>query len=105
MSTSPEAFHVLRCKCASTHALVSTCQYILGIGDRHLSNFMVNLLNGEMVGIDFGHAFGSATQVSLPTPNRFSEKYMFIYNQVLNLYCKCIMVYLAYIYYIIDTIK
>ncbi|XP_056017774.1 DNA-dependent protein kinase catalytic subunit-like isoform X2 [Ostrea edulis] len=67
MSTSPEAFHVLRCKCASTHALISICQYILGIGDRHLSNFMVNLKNGEMVGIDFGHAFGSATQF-LPIP-------------------------------------
>ncbi|XP_061175418.1 DNA-dependent protein kinase catalytic subunit-like [Saccostrea echinata] len=67
MSTSPEAFHVLRCKCASTHALISICQYILGIGDRHLSNFMVNLKNGEIVGIDFGHAFGSATQF-LPIP-------------------------------------
>lgn len=65
MSTSPEAFHVLRCKCASTHALISICQYVLGIGDRHLSNFMINLKNGEMVGIDFGHAFGSATQVSI----------------------------------------
>nr|XP_034312493.1 DNA-dependent protein kinase catalytic subunit [Crassostrea gigas] len=67
MSTSPEAFHVLRCKCASTHALISICQYVLGIGDRHLSNFMINLKNGEMVGIDFGHAFGSATQF-LPIP-------------------------------------
>ena len=65
MSTSPEAFHVLRCKFAITHALICICQYILGIGDRHLSNFMINLNTGEMVGIDFGHAFGSATQVKL----------------------------------------
>jgi len=39
--------------------------YIAGIGDRHLSNFMIDLDTGNMVGIDFGHAFGSATQVSV----------------------------------------
>jgi len=63
MSTSPEAFHTLRCHCMRSHAMLSVCQYLLGIGDRHLSNFMVNLKSGEIVGIDFGHAFGSATQV------------------------------------------
>jgi len=36
---------------------------VLGIGDRHLSNFMVDLSTGGIVGIDFGHAFGTATQV------------------------------------------
>ncbi|XP_064600499.1 DNA-dependent protein kinase catalytic subunit-like [Liolophura sinensis] len=67
MSTSPEAFHVLRCRCAVTHALISISQYMLGIGDRHLSNFMISLTTGRMIGIDFGHAFGSATQF-LPIP-------------------------------------
>nr|KAG5713589.1 hypothetical protein BaRGS_024637 [Batillaria attramentaria] len=47
--------------------LSSVCQYLLGIGDRHLSNFMINLKTGQMVGIDFGHAFGTATQF-LPVP-------------------------------------
>ena len=65
ISTSPEAFHVLRCKCVVTHAVISICHYIIGIGDRHLSNFMVNMRTGEMVGIDFGHAFGSATTVCI----------------------------------------
>ncbi|XP_041364232.1 DNA-dependent protein kinase catalytic subunit-like [Gigantopelta aegis] len=67
MSTSPEAFHVLRCMFVRSHAVICVCQYLLGIGDRHLSNFMVNLRTGQMVGIDFGHAFGSATQF-LPVP-------------------------------------
>ena len=48
-----------------THAVLSICHYIIGIGDRHLSNFMVNMRTGEMVGIDFGHAFGSATVVCM----------------------------------------
>lgn len=63
MSTSPEAFLSLRSHFASSHALMCISHWILGIGDRHLSNFMINKETGGMVGIDFGHAFGSATQV------------------------------------------
>uniref|UniRef100_A0A8C5C786 DNA-dependent protein kinase catalytic subunit n=1 Tax=Gadus morhua TaxID=8049 RepID=A0A8C5C786_GADMO len=62
MSTSPEAFLSLRSHFVSSHALLCVSHWILGIGDRHLSNFMVNTETGGMVGIDFGHAFGSATQ-------------------------------------------
>jgi DNA-dependent protein kinase catalytic subunit len=39
----------------------------LGIGDRHLSNMLVSQRTGTALGIDFGHAFGSATQM-LPVP-------------------------------------
>ena len=39
--------------------------YILGIGDRHLSNTLLDTTTGGVVGIDFGHAFGSATQVRM----------------------------------------
>uniref|UniRef100_A0A8C3JZN1 DNA-dependent protein kinase catalytic subunit n=1 Tax=Calidris pygmaea TaxID=425635 RepID=A0A8C3JZN1_9CHAR len=62
MSTSPEAFLALRSHFASSHALMCISHWILGIGDRHLSNFMINKETGGMVGIDFGYAFGSATQ-------------------------------------------
>uniref|UniRef100_A0A663E4U0 DNA-dependent protein kinase catalytic subunit n=1 Tax=Aquila chrysaetos chrysaetos TaxID=223781 RepID=A0A663E4U0_AQUCH len=62
MSTSPEAFLSLRSHFASSHALMCISHWILGIGDRHLSNFMINKETGGMVGIDFGCAFGSATQ-------------------------------------------
>ncbi|XP_078543449.1 DNA-dependent protein kinase catalytic subunit [Lissotriton helveticus] len=67
MSTTPESFLALRSHFASSHALICISHWILGIGDRHLSNFMINLETGGMVGIDFGHAFGSATQF-LPVP-------------------------------------
>lgn len=33
------------------------------IGDRHASNFMYEERTGRLVGIDFGHAFGSATML------------------------------------------
>ncbi|XP_045311337.1 DNA-dependent protein kinase catalytic subunit isoform X1 [Leopardus geoffroyi] len=67
MSTGPEAFLALRSHFASSHALLCISHWILGIGDRHLNNFMVSMETGEMIGIDFGHAFGSATQF-LPVP-------------------------------------
>ena len=38
-----------------------------GIGDRHLDNFLLHQPTGRVVGIDFGHAFGSATYL-LPVP-------------------------------------
>ncbi|XP_051006522.1 DNA-dependent protein kinase catalytic subunit [Acomys russatus] len=67
MSTSPEAFLALRSHFASSHALLCISHWLLGIGDRHLSNFMVAMETGSVIGIDFGHAFGSATQF-LPVP-------------------------------------
>ncbi|XP_044280098.1 DNA-dependent protein kinase catalytic subunit isoform X2 [Varanus komodoensis] len=67
MSTTPEAFLSLRYHFASSHALMCISHWIVGIGDRHLSNFMISMETGGMVGIDFGHAFGSATQF-LPVP-------------------------------------
>lgn len=67
LASCPEAFVVLRTHFIQSLASISICQYILGIGDRHLSNFMVDLTTGRLIGIDFGHAFGSATQF-LPIP-------------------------------------
>ncbi|KAK2858626.1 hypothetical protein Q5P01_003246 [Channa striata] len=62
MCNSPEVFLFLRSHFISSHALLCVSHWILGIGDRHLSNFMINIETGGMIGIDFGHAFGSATQ-------------------------------------------
>ncbi|XP_065180580.1 DNA-dependent protein kinase catalytic subunit-like [Sycon ciliatum] len=68
MSSSAESFLLLRENFARTLGTINVCQYVLGIGDRHLSNFMLDTLStGGMIGIDFGHAFASATQF-LPLP-------------------------------------
>ncbi|KAG0205959.1 hypothetical protein BGX33_007637 [Mortierella sp. NVP41] len=67
LAASPEAFLMLRSEFAKSLAAVNVCSYILGIGDRHLENFLVNLSTGCLIPIDFGHAFGSATE-ALPVP-------------------------------------
>ncbi len=61
LASSTEAYFVLRNQFISSYAVASACQYILGIGDRHLSNWMIDLKNGQAIGIDFGMAFGHAT--------------------------------------------
>jgi DNA-dependent protein kinase catalytic subunit len=47
--------------------VASACQYILGIGDRHLSNWMIDMNSGKAIGIDFGIAFGHAA-INIPVP-------------------------------------
>ena len=65
LSVSPEAFLTLRSHFIRTWSSCSMGQYVLGVGDRHLSNYMVDMESGGVIGIDFGHAFGTATQVQL----------------------------------------
>ena len=63
LSMSSEAFFVLRNHFIQTHACLCICQYVLGIGDRHLSNLMVDTTTGGIVGIDFGYSFGVSATV------------------------------------------
>ncbi|KAG0303333.1 hypothetical protein BGZ98_006787, partial [Dissophora globulifera] len=67
LAASPEAFLMLRSEFAKSLAAINVCSYILGIGDRHLENFLLDMSSGCLIPIDFGHAFGSATEV-LPVP-------------------------------------
>ncbi|XP_069690626.1 DNA-dependent protein kinase catalytic subunit-like isoform X3 [Periplaneta americana] len=67
LSTSWESYFSLRQEFACSYAVLCIAHWLLGIGDRHLSNFLVSLRDGRCVGIDFGYAFGMATQF-LPVP-------------------------------------
>jgi len=67
LSSGPEAYLLIRSQFARSLAAFSIGSYIIGIGDRHLDNFLLNLSNGGLIGIDFGQAFGTATQF-LPIP-------------------------------------
>lgn len=43
LSSSPESYLALRSQFAKTLASFNICSYILGIGDRHLENFLLDL--------------------------------------------------------------
>ncbi|KAJ3652171.1 hypothetical protein Zmor_018159 [Zophobas morio] len=67
LSTNIESFFALRNNFITSYAIMCVSQWILGVGDRHLSNILICLKNGKVLGVDFGHAFGTATQI-LPIP-------------------------------------
>jgi len=64
---SAEAFVMMRQSFATSLASSSICGYVAGVGDRHLDNILLDISTGELVHIDFGYAFGTATH-ALPIP-------------------------------------
>ncbi|XP_008199943.2 DNA-dependent protein kinase catalytic subunit [Tribolium castaneum] len=67
LSSNTEGFFALRNNFIKSYAIMCASHWIVGVGDRHLSNSLVCLNSGKVLGIDFGHAFGTATQI-LPVP-------------------------------------
>lgn len=60
------AFITIKNQFIKSMATFSIASYLIGVGDRHLENFLVDTTDGEVFGIDFGIAFGSGTQLALP---------------------------------------
>ena len=54
-------FHSIRRQLVKCIAVNSACGYLLGMGDRHLENFLISNVDGNMAAIDFGMSFGMAT--------------------------------------------
>lgn len=62
ISVDSASFVALRRKFVISYAVQCISTWILGIGDRHLANTLICMNNGEAIPIDFGIAFGTATQ-------------------------------------------
>jgi len=60
------AFLAIKNQFIRSLATFSIASYLIGIGDRHLENFLVDTSDGEVLGIDFGIAFGSGVQLGIP---------------------------------------
>lgn len=67
MASAPEVFLTCRNEFARSFAVWSMACYVLGIGDRHLDNFLIDKHSGQIVPIDFGMAFGMGAS-ELPVP-------------------------------------
>ena len=94
ISSSKEAFLIIRKRFASSFATLSyvyffaydyykrVANYILGIGDRHLDNFVFIKNTGFVTGIDFGAAFGAALNLPIPEmmPIRLTKQILGVFN-------------------------
>lgn len=60
------AFITIKNQFIKSMATFSIASYLIGVGDRHLENFLVDTTDGEVFGIDFGIAFGSGVQLAMP---------------------------------------
>jgi len=67
LARSPEAFVYLQTQWTASLAAMSAAHYILGIGDRHPKNMLIDTSTAGVVGIDFGYSFGVGVQF-LPVP-------------------------------------
>ena len=53
-------------KFLSNYAASCLISYILGIGDRHLENFLIHFESASVILIDFGYSFGSSIDLKIP---------------------------------------
>ena len=60
-------FLMIRTEFARTFAASSAYGYILGLGDRHLDNILLDTRSGSVIHIDFGICFGMGAS-HLPVP-------------------------------------
>lgn len=63
---SLETYFILRKNFITSLAAMNIAHWLLGIGDRHLSNILIELKTGRLIGIDFGIAFGAAVNLVVP---------------------------------------
>lgn len=50
LASSPESYYVLRNNYITSLATMNICNWILGVGDRHLSNILLNIKDGSVTG-------------------------------------------------------
>lgn len=67
ISASPESFYMLRNNFCRSMATMNIAHWILGVGDRHLQNVLLNVKTCTLIGIDFNVVFESGFRV-LPIP-------------------------------------
>ncbi|KAK2581050.1 hypothetical protein KPH14_006093 [Odynerus spinipes] len=63
---SPETWYEKRLAYTRSVATTSIAGYILGLGDRHLSNILMDQLTAEVIHIDFGIAFEQGKVLLIP---------------------------------------
>jgi Phosphatidylinositol 3- and 4-kinase/Serine/threonine-protein kinase smg-1/FATC domain len=65
-SASSQAWHAARRSFARSLATMSMLGHVVGLGDRHLDNILVDLRSGRVVHIDYNVCFEKGAQLAVP---------------------------------------
>ncbi|CAF0950646.1 unnamed protein product [Brachionus calyciflorus] len=62
----PNAWYNARCNYTRTAAVMSVCGYVLGLGDRHCENILMESSNGDCIHVDFNCLFNKGETLGVP---------------------------------------
>ncbi|KAG5673262.1 hypothetical protein PVAND_003325 [Polypedilum vanderplanki] len=65
LSLTLHSYYILRKNFVTSLAAMNVTHWLLGIGDRHLNNILINTSNARLIAIDFGIAFGTAASLGI----------------------------------------
>lgn len=94
ISPSASHWHTVKHQFLQSHSTLAMIGYLFGIGDRHMSNFLVDLNDGTLIGIDFGFAFDSTVRYqAIPelVPFRHTPQIQHVQGVVGNAACATLM--------------
>lgn len=82
LSIGSESYLVNRNELMKDISVINLSSYILGIGDRHLGNFLLDTKCCSLVSIDFGCSFGFGSQLPIPEtiPIRLTPQLMNLFK-------------------------
>ena len=77
-SISSTAFHAKTTAFSRSLAVMSIFGYILGLGDRHLDNILIDLSKGDVVHIDYNVCFEKGLKLAIPetVPFRLTQNFV-----------------------------
>ena len=79
-----EHYHQYITNCFHSLICLNISCYMLGIGDRHLDNFLIDKVTGQVIAIDFGCSFSQGLQLPIPEliPFRYTSSLSSLTNTI-----------------------
>jgi phosphatidylinositol kinase/protein kinase (PI-3 family) len=65
-STGPASFYQIQRNYTVSTAFISSVGFIVGLGDRHTGNILIDQTSGEVMHVDFALLFNSGERLTVP---------------------------------------
>lgn len=72
MSTGPASYYQIQRKYTISTAFMCSVGFIVGLGDRHIGNILVDQTTGEVMHVDFCLLFNAGERLNIPEVCKFA---------------------------------